>query len=692
LDCLEAKALGLARSKGKYGSNRDGFLLIDRSFRYLRLSLFAAVFALPAQCLAVNWFPFGPDGGDARAFGADPRDHSHLYLGTANGWIYDSHDGGRRWQRLARVGRRDDLVLDNIVVDPSDSKHIIVGTWVLGSTDGGLFVSHDAGSTWSLNKDLDHQSIRSLAVAPSDAKTLVAGTLTGIFRSTDGGERWSLISPPESKEIHEVESIAIDPADPKTIYAGTWHLPWKTTDGGATWHNIKQGIIDDSDVFSIIVDPKQPQTVYASACSGIYKSDNGGEKFTKIQGIPSTARRTRVLMQDPQHLATVYAGTTEGLYRTDDAGSYWAQATSSDVIVNDVYVDPANSKRVMMAIDRGGVLASNDGGISFEPSNAGFSARQVTSMISDMHRPSEIFIGVANDKLWGGAFYSSDGGLSWRQRADGLDGHDVLSLGEAADGTFVAGTDSGLYAYDPKQYAWLPVGQIVVAAGHASSREREAARPARPGRHSVVAAPAVRPTGVRIETSIVALSRVGDELCAITADGMYSATDPAKGWKKVEGPALEPWRYLASAQSTALLGSLRSLALSLDAGRTWKTLAPPAGLTQIGAVAVDDAGELWVGGREGLFLSTDNGASFRAFDRVQTSDVNSLYFDVRGSRLVLSATGSATIAYSIHLPDKAVRHWETGWDLRFLRPVGENLIGATMFDGMVLQPVMVQSK
>jgi photosystem II stability/assembly factor-like uncharacterized protein len=125
-----------------------------------------------------------------------------------------------------------------------------------------------------------------------------------------------LISPPGSKEIHEVESLAIDPADPRCVYAGTWHLPWKTTDGGKNWHNIKKGVIDDSDVFSIIVDPEQPKIVFASACSGIYKSENAAELFKKIEGIPSTARRTRVLKQDPANREVVYAGTTEGLYKT----------------------------------------------------------------------------------------------------------------------------------------------------------------------------------------------------------------------------------------------------------------------------------------------------------------------------------------------------------------------------------------
>ena len=109
---------------------------------------------------------------------------------------------------------------------------------------------------------------------------ILAGTLQGVYRSTDGGATWTLISPSGSTEIHEVESLAVDPANPDIVYAGTWHLPWKTTDGGATWTSIKDGIIEDSDVFSILIAPRQPNVVYLSACSGIYKSVDGGAKFT----------------------------------------------------------------------------------------------------------------------------------------------------------------------------------------------------------------------------------------------------------------------------------------------------------------------------------------------------------------------------------------------------------------------------
>src|SRR6202041_3663607 len=99
-----------------------------------------------------------------------------------------------------------------------------------------------------------------------------------------------------------------------------------------------------------IVDYRKDSRVFDdNACSGIYKSQDAGEKFVKVQGIPSTARRTRVLMQDPQNLNIVYAGTTEGLFRTGDSGANWLRTTGPEVIVNDVYVDPANTNRILLA-------------------------------------------------------------------------------------------------------------------------------------------------------------------------------------------------------------------------------------------------------------------------------------------------------------------------------------------------------
>jgi len=619
-----------------------------------------------------------------------------LYLGTATGWIYESHDQGAKWKRLALVGGRDDLALDSLVVDRANPKHILVGAWVLGSVDGGLFISDDGGVTWRSDADMKGQSIRALTPAPSNPQILVAGTLKGVYRSNDGGEHWTLISPQGSQELHEVESIAIDPDDPQTIYAGTWHLPWKTTDGGAHWANIKQGIIDDSDVFSIIVDPKDAKTVYASACSGIYKSQTAGETFKKVQGIPSTARRTRVLMQDPQNLNIVFAGTTEGLYRSTDAGANWQRMTGQEVIVNDVFVDPKNTNRVLLATDRSGVLASNDGGSSFSASDSGFSARQVTAYVSDLQHPSTLYVGVVNDKTFGGVFVSENGGLNWVQKAAGLDGHDVFSLGQASDGTVLAGTGHGIYRL--KGDLWSRVEDVTapVEPAPAAPAKRKKGSTTKKG----VPAQKIRTANVRKtraedknlpEASVDAIARTGDTLYAATSEGLLSSENAGASWKLVEGPARHAWNFVSGAKSTVVVADLRTAMISLDAGQKWESMPLPQEINQLGALAVDDSGAVWIGGREGVYVSSDHGASWQTLKNLYVQDANSLFFDEASQRLLITSNNKNTLVYALQLPDRTVRYWKSGWHLRMVRPDGDSLLGVTLYDGVVLQPKMVDS-
>ena len=213
-----------------------------RFLSLIRVNCIVVIAALLSTvCHAAPWFPLGPFGGSARSLVADPADPKHLFLGTATGWIYDSHDGGTNWTRVAQIANRNDLVVDNIVVDRRNPKRLMVAAFTADHLgDGGIFISEDGGKNWYSQAEMRGQSIRALARADSDANVLVAGTLKGVFRSKDNGIHWKQISPQGSAEIHEVQSIAIDPTDPNVIYAGTWHLPWKTIDGGATWHNIKR--------------------------------------------------------------------------------------------------------------------------------------------------------------------------------------------------------------------------------------------------------------------------------------------------------------------------------------------------------------------------------------------------------------------------------------------------------------------
>jgi len=420
-----------------------------------------------------------------------------------------------------------------------------------------------------------------------------------------------------------------------------------------------------------------------------------------VQGIPSTARRTRVLMQDPQNQNIVFAGTTEGLFRTGDSGEAWQRTTGPEVIVNDVYVDPANTNRILLATDRGGVLASNDGGYSFSASNNGFSARQITSYVGDASQPATIYVGVVNDKAWGGVFVSDNGGLSWSQKSTGLNGQDVFSLAQASDGTVLAGTGHGIYRLQDE--LWSRVSDVALsehegAEPAAEKVEKKVTAPAKHARKTRrVAAKKVarKPTeavSVRVfDANVNAIAGVGDTLYAATSQGLLRSVTAGESWKLMAGPQKEDWSFVASAKTWVLAATLRSAVLSSDGGERWEPVNLPEMLTQLAAIAVDDAGGLWAGGREGVFLSQDSGATWQSLKNLPIRDVNSLYYDEPSQRMLITANSQNTIAFAVHLPDRAVHYWNTGWNLRLVRPVGDHLVGATLFDGIVVQPRMVDS-
>jgi photosystem II stability/assembly factor-like uncharacterized protein len=665
---------------------------------FFRFGILARVSVLVLFLLAVrglsaqtSWNAIGPMGGDARAFAAAPGEPHHLYLGTTNSWVYESTDGGVNWRRLSKLDASDDLVVDHIVVDAANPGTVFAAAWKLDQPGGGLWVSRDGGRNWSAVEGLRGQSIRALAQAPSEPKILIAGTLEGVFESSDAGATWAQISPPESREIHEVESLAIDPTDPDVVYAGTWHLPWKTTDGGKNWHNIKKGVIDDSDVFSIIIDPVQPKIVFASACSGIYKSEDAAELFKKIEGIPSTARRTRVLKQDPAHREVVYAGTTEGLYKTVDGGKHFKRITGPDVIVNDVYVDPGDSNHMLVATDRGGVLLSRDAAASFVAANEGFSGRKVEALLVDSPPAvgttapaARIFAGVVNDKSYGGVFISTDGGAHWEQISEGLEGRDVFALAESPEGTIVAGTNHGIFALEENKegggdapgFHWNSRSTIQNTLVKTATETHFGKR--------VNIEKQVKDTRREMDSRVRALDLSGEAWLAATPGGVYTSKDHGDSWQG--GPVMGAGDYLAVAAHGEQLTAARKdgVVISTDGGESWRPMGIPAMLTRIHAIVFSADGTLWLGAREGVYFTHDLGKTWMWVHRFPLTDVDALFYDAHLNRILASSRTSDQV-YSIDPKSLEWKWAQTGYKIALVRAVGERLLAASLYDGVLVE-------
>ena len=452
---------------------------------------------IDAALYSNDWRTTGPPGGDVRALVVDPSDPDRFYFGTLDGQIYTSTDGGRQWRLLYNFGKPK-MFVDHIIVDPRNSRVLYVGGH-RHDIPGGFFKSTDGGVTWKESAQLKNEALHSLAQSEANPNTLIAGTFNTIFRSDDAGETWKQLPTKDVPGLQHVESLAIDPRTTDTIYAGTFWLPYKTTDGGQTWRSIKNGMINDSDIFAIDIDPRDPNHIIASACSGIYESKNAGESWRKVQGIPSQSRRTRAILQHPSVAGIVFAGTTEGFWRSDKGGDAdsWMVTTSRQLEINSITVHPSRPDVVYIGTNNYGVMVSNDGGKSFTPTNGGFSGRFAYAILPDRETPNRLYASTINTATGGGfLFVSNDNGESWRPSMRSMPSR-LITYAIVQDtrdaNVLYLGTNLGVYRSIDRGTSWAPVWSPATAEKKKTPTKKTTRTPRtktapRPGQETVLQA------------------------------------------------------------------------------------------------------------------------------------------------------------------------------------------------------------
>ncbi len=344
---------------------------------------------------ALQWRCIGPfRGGRSCAVVGHPQREEVFYFGSTGGGVWRSADGGRSWENISdgffggSIGALAVSEYDPNVIYVGGGEETLRGNV---SSGRGVWKSEDAGKTWKQMGLLNSRHIARIRIHPRNPDWVYAAVLgdlfksseeRGVYRSKDGGQHWErvLFVNPDAGAA----DLILDPNNPRILYASTWRVRrtpysfssggegsslWKSTDGGDTWQELKdkpglpKGIWG---IAGIAVSPVNSDRLWAqieSQKGGLFRSDDAGEHWVKVNDERKMRQRawyyTRVYA-DPKDEDVVYVLNVRW-YKSKDGGRNFKAMGSLHGDHHDLWIDPENPRRLIIA-DDGGAQVSYDGG------------------------------------------------------------------------------------------------------------------------------------------------------------------------------------------------------------------------------------------------------------------------------------------------------------------------------------------
>ena len=299
--------------------------------------------------------------------------------------------------------------------------------------------------------------VRSLAAHPWDSSTIFAGTIDGVYMSSDAGHTWQRSS--RGIESRTVWSIVIDPENPDLIVALTWGrgglfwshdggdtwVPhpfgknrdvrylesygpqfivvvidegraWVSRDGCATWNRVAYGV---GEMFDLVIHPERPQRMFALLESGgAVVSDNSGSAWRECP-LPNGHEPTQAVF-DPHDPDIVYLPADGFLARTDDWCESWQVEEQSTLSRYGFFEADPHRDGTVYATGQEGLRRSPNGGGSwhqFGPQSDSLwsSAISISPVDGDV-----MFLAADAGDERRGVFRSGDGGGTWPISTTGL--------------------------------------------------------------------------------------------------------------------------------------------------------------------------------------------------------------------------------------------------------------------------------
>ncbi len=375
-----------------------------RAFRVLAIGLALHLSGGPVQAAPapqdayamLKWRNVGPArGGRSIAAAGHASRPFEYYFGATGGGLWKTDDGGTSW-RPVTDGQIASSSVGAVAVAPSNPDIVYIGMGE-GELRGnvmqgdGIYRSVNGGKTWTHMGLAKTRTITSLRVHPTNADIVYATALgdpyanneeRGVYRTRDGGKSWQKILY-RSAEAGAVD-LAIDPRDPQTLYATLWQVyrkPWKlwsggpgsglfkSTDGGDTWTELTRnkglpaGVLGK---MTVAVSPADSRRIYANIeaeAGGLYRSDDAGQTWTHINDDRNLWQRSFYFMRmkaDPVDRDTLYVLSFR-LEKSTDGGKRFAPVDTRHADIHDLWIDPANPRRMIVADDGGASVSVNGG-------------------------------------------------------------------------------------------------------------------------------------------------------------------------------------------------------------------------------------------------------------------------------------------------------------------------------------------
>ncbi len=239
---------------------------------------------------------------------------------------------------------------------------------------------------------------RAVGIA-GDPRVYYAATASGgVWKSTDGGIRWSPIF--DEMPIASIGSIAVAPSDPNVVYVGSGEANirgdvaagngiYRSTDAGKTWKHVW---VQEGQIGTMEVHPKNADVAFAAVLGhafgpnperGVYRTTDGGETWEKVLYVDDDTGASDVSI-DPSNPRIVFAGMWEarrspwslvsggdtgGVFVSRDGGDTWKKIEGKGLpegVMGKIAVDvaPSDPRRVYALIEaeKGGLFRSDDGG------------------------------------------------------------------------------------------------------------------------------------------------------------------------------------------------------------------------------------------------------------------------------------------------------------------------------------------